>query len=414
MAGDHAPRIGILVVAYNAASSLASVLDRIPADFRPRITEILVCDDHSQDDTYEVGLGYQQQSELPITVIRHPRNLGYGGNQKAGYQLAIDHGLDVVVMLHGDGQYAPEIIADLVDPLVAGAADAVFGSRMMVKGDARKGGMPLYKYVGNRVLTTFQNKVLGTHLSEFHSGYRAYATSALRQIDFHRSSDGFDFDTEIILQLLHGGHRIAEVPIPTYYGDEICYVNGMGYAWEVVSDVTRARLARIGFGTPEPGTIEEHYEWRPTPDSSHFHLTELVTEERPQRLLDLGCGQGDLARLGARHGHDVTAIDPHPPAVGDADGVHYIAADLDGGLPKELRDDEPFSMVIAVVSQAQRKRGGRPKRSLITASSCSRVSATSPFSDPTSRKPSLQSSSTISGLRANSSSPSLSSLAVMA
>ena len=113
-------RIGILVVAYNAASTLAQVLDRIPRDFVPRIDEVLVGDDHSQDSTYLVGLGYQQQSgDLPLTVVRHPRNLGYGGNQKAGYRWAIENGLDIVVLLHGDGQYAPEILPDIVEVQVA-------------------------------------------------------------------------------------------------------------------------------------------------------------------------------------------------------------------------------------------------------------------------------------------------------
>lgn len=344
---DHHPRIGILIVAYNTAATLASVLDRIPSDVAG-LSAVLVSDNHSEDDTFDVGVAYSNRyPDLPITVVRQRRNLGYGGNQKVGYRWAIDQGLDIVVMVHGDGQYAPELLPAMVAPLLADDADVVMGSRMMTAGGARAGGMPMYKFVGNRILTRYQNAVSGLELSEWHSGYRAFSVKALARIPFERNTDDYDFDTEVLLQLHASGARITEIPIPTYYGDEICYVNGMGYAWEVVSDVTRARLARIGFGTPEPGTIEEHYEWRPTPDSSHFHLTELVTEERPQRLLDLGCGQGDLARLAARHGHDVTAIDPHPPAVGEADGVHYIAADLDGGLPKELRDDEPFSMVIA-------------------------------------------------------------------
>ena len=168
-------RIGILVVAYNAATTLAKVLDRIPDEIRSDIEEVIVSDDHSQDSTYLVGLGYQQVSDLPITLIRQPTNLGYGGNQKAGYDLAIEHGLDIVVMLHGDGQYAPESLPDIVAPLLAGEADAVFGSRIMIKGAARKGGMPLYKYVGNRILSRFENAALGTDLSEFHSGYRAYS-----------------------------------------------------------------------------------------------------------------------------------------------------------------------------------------------------------------------------------------------
>ena len=135
-------RIGVLVVAYNAASTLAKTLDRIPPDLRPEIEEVIVSDDHSQDSTYLVGLGYQQVSDLPITLIRQPMNLGYGGNQKAGYQLAIEHGLDIVVMLHGDGQYAPEALPEILAPLLAGEADAVFGSRTMIKGAARRGACP--------------------------------------------------------------------------------------------------------------------------------------------------------------------------------------------------------------------------------------------------------------------------------
>ncbi len=241
-------KIGILIVAYNAASTLAAVLDRIPPDFRPRISEVIVSDDHSQDSTYLVGLGYQQTSDLPITLIRQPRNLGYGGNQKAGYQVAIDHGLDIIVMLHGDGQYAPECLPDLVAPLLRDEAEAVFGSRIMIKGAARKGGMPMYKFVGNRILTKFENAALGTDLTEFHSGYRAYSVEALKQIPFEQNSDGFNFDTQIIIQLHDAGKHIVEVPIPTYYGDEICYVAGVRYAADVTKDVVAYRLGKAGFG----------------------------------------------------------------------------------------------------------------------------------------------------------------------
>src|ERR1700691_869051 len=190
------PKIGVLVVAYNAASTLAHVLDRIPKTFRPRVTQVFVCNDASQDSTYLVGLGYRQiTDDLPLTIIRHASNLGYGGNQKAGYRMAIERDLDIVVLLHGDGQYAPECIEQIVAPLERGECDAVFGSRMMVKGAAREGGMPLYKYLGNKILTDFENRVLGTTLSEFHSGYRAYSVKALSSIPFERNSDGFDFDT---------------------------------------------------------------------------------------------------------------------------------------------------------------------------------------------------------------------------
>src|SRR5581483_10086661 len=218
-------RIGILIVAYNASATLAQVLDRIPRDWAPRISEILVCDDCSQDSTYLVGLGYQQrEQELPLRVVQHSRNLGYGGNQKEGYRWAIDAGLDIVVLLHGDGQYAPEVLPTIVEPLELDKCDAVFGSRMLEPGAARRGGMPLYKYVGNRILTRLENAVVGADLSEWHSGYRAYRVDALRAVPFEDNSDGFDFDTQIILQFLEAGRRIIEIPIPTYYGDEICYV----------------------------------------------------------------------------------------------------------------------------------------------------------------------------------------------
>ena len=147
-------RIGILVVAYNAESTLASTLDRIPVDFRSRIDEILVFDDASVDNTVDVAMRWRAANDgPPTTIIRHLRNLGYGGNQKTGYRAAIDRGLDIVVLLHGDGQYAPECLPEIVAPLERGECDAVFGSRMMTPGAARRGGMPMYKWLGNRVLT---------------------------------------------------------------------------------------------------------------------------------------------------------------------------------------------------------------------------------------------------------------------
>ena len=243
-------RIGVAVVAYNAETTLVGTLDRIPVEFRSRISEIVICDDASRDATFEMAQGWAvDHRSLPIQVVRHPKNLGYGGNQKVAYDLAIDHGLDVVVLLHGDGQYAPEFLPEMVAPFEAGSCDAVFGSRMMTKGAARRGGMPLYKRVGNRVLTAFENRMLHTHLSEFHSGYRAYSTDILRRIPYRANSDGFNFDTQIIVQVLDVGGRIEEVPIPTFYGDEICYVNGMKYAKDSVLDVLAYRRAIRGKGS---------------------------------------------------------------------------------------------------------------------------------------------------------------------
>ncbi len=336
MSSVHNTRIGVLVVAYNAAATLAKVLDRIPEAVRPDIEEVIVSDDHSQDSTYLVGLGYQQVSDLPITLIRQPTNLGYGGNQKAGYKLAIEHGLDVVVMLHGDGQYAPEALPEMVAPIVDGKADAVFGSRIMIKGAARKGGMPLYKYVGNRILTRFENAALGTELSEFHSGYRAYSVSALKQIPFERNSDGFNFDTQIIIQLHDAAMRIAEVPIPTYYGDEICYVDGIAYARDISRDVVAYRLQKAGFGDGSRIALNEEYQLKPSEDSSHGRISTLLAARPPSKVLDLGCSGGRLAERLRDMGHHVTGVDVH-----EIGGVHertdvFFRADLNEGIPFQV------------------------------------------------------------------------------
>ena len=233
------PRIMILVVAYNAEATLSTVLERIPADIRDKVEEIVVFDDASLDRTYEAGNDYKRRTAQEKLVIHHnPVNLMYGGNQQRGYQDAIERGFDFVVLLHGDGQYAPEVMQELLAPLETGRAEMVMGSRMMVEGAALKGNMPLYKYVGNKILTWVENTMAGLRLTEFHSGYRAYSVHALRTIPLETLTTNWHFDTQIILEMVKRGYRIAEVPIPTYYGDEICYVNGIPYAlhcmWEAV------------------------------------------------------------------------------------------------------------------------------------------------------------------------------------
>lgn len=332
------PRVGVLVVAYNASTTLVRTLDRLPEDFKATVDHILLSDDASQDDTYEVGLEYARQaSHLPITVVRHPKNLGYGGNQKAGYAWAMDHGLDVVVLLHGDGQYAPEIIQDLVQPVVDGEADAVFGSRMMTRGGALKGGMPLYKYVGNRILSTFQNRMTSLRLTEWHSGYRAYRVDMLRELPLDTYTNDFDFDTEIILGLHAAGGRILEVPIPTYYGDEICYVNGMKYAKDVVSDVVRYRLERIGFGQGATGVDQSAYELKPSMHSSHGRILSWLDQvAAPGQVLDVGCSDGRLGALVKSLGHSVDGIDlvKHDDIGDRLDS--FLEVDLNQGLPPDL------------------------------------------------------------------------------
>src|ERR1039457_6523901 len=195
LAGNCGKRIGILIVTYNAVTTLKKVLKRITPNVWKNVEVVAIFDDASPDATYELAVGIKASIDLPkLKVLKHSKNLGYGGNQKAGYQYFIERGFDVVVLLHGDGQYAPEILAHLYRPIVDGTADAVFGSRMMkTYGGPLKGGMPLYKYTGNRILTVFENGSLGMDLTEFHSGYRAYNLHALKEIDFSKMTDKFHF-----------------------------------------------------------------------------------------------------------------------------------------------------------------------------------------------------------------------------
>jgi glycosyltransferase involved in cell wall biosynthesis len=351
---DASPRIGILVVAYNAESTLASVLDRVPESFRDRISEIFVCDDHSADSTYLVGLGYKEQnSDMPLQIIRHPENLGYGGNQKAGYRMAIDAGLDIIVMLHGDGQYAPECLPEIVAPLERNEADCVMGSRMMVPGDARKGGMPLYKYVGNRILTNFENGVLGTDLTEFHSGYRAYRVDALASIPFERNSDDFHFDTQIIIQLVDAGKRLMEIPIPTFYGDEICYVNGFGYARDVSIDVVRYRLGKLGFISGEYGGVDDFAPRQE--DAAHATILRWLEHRPHSRVLTCETSGSELTDKIRRFGHDVTTVNTaelaRQPAETVLRGGPYDVVLLSDALERVLEPGDVLAQARRVLAE---------------------------------------------------------------
>jgi 2-polyprenyl-3-methyl-5-hydroxy-6-metoxy-1,4-benzoquinol methylase len=329
----HGKRIGILIVAYNAVTTIAEVLKRIPADVWRNVEEVVIFDDASRDHTYELAQGLKMLSGLEkLSVIKNRANLGYGGNQKLGYRYFLDKGFDVVVLLHGDGQYAPEMLAHLYAPIVAGAADAVFGSRMMKDyGGPLKGGMPLYKYVGNRILTHFENRALGMSLSEFHSGYRAYSLAALAKIDFSHMTDVFHFDTQIIIKLHHQGYRIVEVPIPTYYGTEICYVNGLNYAKDVFASIIRyARTKSSVASYPEYAEYFQHYPLKRSRNSSYQYFLSWIG--RQHRVLDIGCGEGFFAQEVVQAGNSVVGID----ALESPTNLHlldsYIRANLENGL----------------------------------------------------------------------------------
>jgi 2-polyprenyl-3-methyl-5-hydroxy-6-metoxy-1,4-benzoquinol methylase len=331
-------RIGILVVTYNALSTLTSLLKRIPPSVWNNVEEVVVFDDASQDATFELALGIKAACDVPkLHVLKHVKNLGYGGNQKAGYRYFIDKGFDVVVLLHGDGQYAPEILAQMYHPLVEGESDAVFGSRMMrTYGGPLKGGMPLYKFVGNRILTILENRALGTSLTEFHSGYRAYNLHALAQLDFRKMTDDFHFDTEIIIKLHHQGMKIREVPIPTYYGTELCNVDGLKYAKDVLRSVWRyRRTCRSVARAPEFAEYFVHYPIKNSKHSSHYYARRLVGCNHD--VLDIGCGEGFFAAELKQDGNRVVGVDAIPSAQQHEALEQFITADLNAGAAAILK-----------------------------------------------------------------------------
>jgi glycosyltransferase involved in cell wall biosynthesis len=313
------PRLLVFVVAYNAEKTIQPTLQRIP----PRLlddydVEVLVIDDSSTDKTFDRGETLRRNDALPfaLTVLSNPSNQGYGGNQKIGFHYAIRNQFDFLALIHGDGQYAPECLPELIEPLASHRADAVFGSRMLRKSGALRGGMPLYKFVGNRILTTTENWLLRARLSEWHSGYRLYSTSALRQIPFHLNSNGFHFDTEIIIQLLVSGARITEIPIPTYYGEEISHVNGIKYAKDVVMACLKARAQEWSlFYDRKFDCLPAAARTSPYTPKLDFESPHTLTRDRIEpgsRVLDIGCAGGYLGDTLRSRGCHTTGIDAVP------------------------------------------------------------------------------------------------------
>jgi glycosyltransferase involved in cell wall biosynthesis len=201
------PKVVVVMPAYNAAKTLRITYDAIPKD---NVDHVILVDDGSNDDTLKIA------KELRLEVFVHARNYGYGGNQKTCYTEALKAGADIVVMLHPDYQYDPTLLPDIVEPIKAGRADVVLGSRLL-GGNVMQQGMPWWKFIGNRFLTGVQNWVLGQTLSEYHTGYRAFSRSVLESVPFLLNSDNFVFDQEMLVQAIHMDFRVAEVPVPTRY-----------------------------------------------------------------------------------------------------------------------------------------------------------------------------------------------------
>ncbi len=213
----RAPKVIAVMPAMNAAKTLERTVSAIPRDF---VDEVILVDDHSTDETLALA------RRLPIHLVWHPHNAGYGANQKTCYLEALQRDADIVVMLHPDGQYEPGLIPAMCAPILAGQADLVLGSRFAEPGMAIAHGMPTWKYIANRTLTTVENRIMGTQLTEAHTGYRAYSRRFLLTIPFLRNANDFSFDSEVLMQASAFGMRIVEVPARGRYFDD---ASSVGY-----------------------------------------------------------------------------------------------------------------------------------------------------------------------------------------
>lgn len=240
MPESNGHKVVVVMPARQAAATLESTFAAIPKD---EVDEVILVDDSSTDETVELA------SALPLHLVWHPHQTGYGANQKTCYLEALQRGADVVVMLHPDGQYEPELIPTLVAPIVAGEADMVLGSRLLEPGAALAAGMPRWKYVANRFLTGIENRIMGTRLSEAHTGYRAYSRRLLLTVPFLRNSLDFSFDSELLMQAAHFGFEIREVPARCRYFEDassVGFESGVVYGLKTLGAGLRLVLHRAG------------------------------------------------------------------------------------------------------------------------------------------------------------------------
>jgi glycosyltransferase involved in cell wall biosynthesis len=235
-------KIFIVMPAYNAGATIEKVFSRIPQRVGDGIERYVVVNDGSTDDTNE-ALDRLSGRYANLVTLQHDQNRGYGAAEKTLLNYAVKEKADVAVLLHSDGQYSPEKISDLLNPLDENRADMVQGSRML-DGGALKGGMPLYKFVANKCLTALENWAFGLKLAEYHSGYMVYSQKCLTEIPFNKLSDSFDFDLEMIVMAKIKGLRLAEVAIPTIYADEISHLKPIQYGLNVLSVIFAYKSGR--------------------------------------------------------------------------------------------------------------------------------------------------------------------------
>ncbi len=292
----------ILITAFNVEKIIEEVILRLPKKLKESHinAEILIIDDASDDNTLKKIISIRDKyQDYKITCLSNKVNLGYGGNQKIGYYYAIKNNFDYVVLLHGDGQYAPEKILDMLNPLINNQADAVQGSRMIKKTDALRGRMPLYKFFGNIGLTLIQNFLIGLNLSEYHSGYRSYRVSALKEIPFRLNSNQFHFDTQILIQLSLVKKKIYEISIPTFYGGEISSLNSVKYGFAILKTTIIYFLQKFSIFYDQKYNFlkkkrYDNYESKVNFLSTHSLAFDVIKKD--SNILSIGCGNAHLEK----------------------------------------------------------------------------------------------------------------------
>jgi glycosyltransferase involved in cell wall biosynthesis len=362
-------KVLVLVVAHNAERLIGQVLIRIPSSLGQCDAEILVIDDSSSDAVTFRELLLRRKAAIPfsVTLLFNPLNLGYGANQKLGFQYAIRNRFDFIAVAHDDGQYNPEHLAALLQPLIDGRADVVFGSRKMQK---RHG-------LGNRVLTKVQNRLLGSSLTDFHPAYRLYSVQVLERIPFDLNADGFLFDTDIVIQLVRAGSRIAEVPISPHCANKVAHVDVIKSVWGVTKASLVGWAQNLGVFYERKYDVtrgRSPYESKLGFESSHTLAIERVPPD--SRVLDIGCASGSVSRVLSLRGCRVTAIDK-VRLEGESHLERFIQYDInDSPLPvdtmmfdrillldilEHLRSPEAF-----VEALRASRSGDRPTRIIVT------------------------------------------------
>jgi len=346
------PKVLIFVLAYNAEKTISETIKRLPLNNKDYDLEILIVDDASSDSTFIKAKNSKRKnnSNLKITILRNPVNQGYGGNVKIGFMYAVKNNFDFIALTHADGQYPPEEIPNQLKLLLNYKYDVVFGSRMMQGFNALKGGMPIYKFIGNKATTWVENKLIGTNLSEFHTGHQIYSVKILKKIPFFLNSKDYHFHTQLVIQLLIAKARIKETPIETFYGDEISHVNGISYCWNVCKEALLIRLQKTGIiykrRYDSNVKLNQNYHSPKPMGLMKIHKIAIDNIKNGTKVLEFGCSSGIITKMLLKKKCTVLGIDKNPPKKNIL--KKFIKIDLDSELAdlKKLKIDDYDCIIL--------------------------------------------------------------------